>query len=92
MRAFCLESRIALRRGEALSKLDLLRQVRKDSIQMTFRRRCKSLADTVADPHQLEQPMGDISRETDAIAGRANRVRRLMTIIGALGATALAPR
>ena len=49
------------------------------------------LADLFADLRQLEQRIGDVTLEIEAIASREDAARRLVTIhgIGALGATAL---
>nr|WP_226951411.1 transposase [Rhizobium terrae] len=51
----------------------------------------KLLTDLFNDLSQLEQRIADVTREIEAIAGRKDVARRLMTIpgIGALGATAL---
>jgi len=51
----------------------------------------KLLAELFTDLRQLEQRIGDITREIEAIASREDVARRLMTIpgIGALRATAL---
>jgi len=90
MRAFCLEYGIALRQGAGLFKLDLPQVLEDQSNDLSSAMR-KLLADLFADLRQLEQRIGDITREIEAIASREDVARRLMTIpgIGALGATAL---
>ncbi|KIV66971.1 putative transposase [Rhizobium sp. UR51a] len=90
MRAFCLEYGIALRQGAGLFKLDLPQALEDHSNDLSSAMR-KLLADLFADLRQLEQRIGDITREIEAIASREDVARRLMTIpgIGALGATAL---
>lgn len=90
MRAFCLEYEIAPRQGAGLFKLDLPQVLEDHSNDLSSAMR-KLLADLFADLRQLEQRIGDVTREFEAIAGREDVARRLMTIpgIGALGATAL---
>ena len=88
--AFCLEYGIALRQGAGLFKLDLPQVLEDKSNDLSSAMR-KLLADLFADLRQLEQRIGDVTREIEAIASREDVARRLMTIpgIGALGATAL---
>ena len=90
MRAFCLEYGIALRQGAGLFKLDLPQVLEDRSNDLSPAMR-KLPGNLFADLHQLEQRIGDITREVEAIADREDVARRLMTIpgIGALGATAI---
>ncbi len=79
MRAFCLEHGIALRQGAGLFKLDLPQVLEDQSNDLSSAMR-KLLADLFADLGQLEQRIGDITREIEAIASREDVARRLMTI------------
>jgi len=81
MRAFCLEYGIALRQGAGLFKLDLPQAVDDQSNDLSPAMR-KLLADLFADLRQLEQRIGDVTREIEAIASREDVARRLMTIPG----------
>ncbi len=77
--AFCLEYGITLRQGAGLFKLDLPQVLEDKSNDLSSAMR------------KLEQRIGDVTREIEAIASREDVARRLMTIpfIGALGATAI---
>jgi len=86
MRAFCLEYGIVLRQGAGLFKVGLPQAVEDQSNDLS-----SAMRKLFADLRQLEQRIGDVTREIEAIASREDVARRLMTIpgIGALGATAL---
>lgn len=90
MRAFCLEYGVALRQGAGVFKLDLPRALADHANDLTGTMR-RLLADLFADLGHIEERIGRISKEIEAIAAKDDIARRLMTIpgIGALSATAL---
>lgn len=85
MRAFRLEYGIARRQGAGLFKLDLPQALENKSNDLS-----SAMRKLLADLRRLEQRVGEVTREIEAVASRED-VARLMTIpgIGALGATAL---
>ncbi|WP_246651704.1 hypothetical protein [Rhizobium laguerreae] len=67
MRAFCLEYGIALRQGAGLFKVDMPQVLEDHSNELSSAMR-KLLAELFTDLRRLEERIGDVTREIEAIA------------------------
>ena len=90
MRAFCLEYGIAIRTGAGVFKLDLPRALGEEANDLTpaMRRLLGQLWDEFK---ALEQRLGEVSLQIEALASADETARRLVSVpgIGPLSATAL---
>jgi transposase len=93
MRAFCLEYGIPIRQGAGVCKLDIPRVVVAETNDLTMAMR-RLLGDLLDELRRLEDRIGGVTREIEALAARDDTARRLMTIpgFGPLVATALMSR
>lgn len=82
MRAFCLEYGLALRQGAGPFKVDLRQALNDLSNDLSPAMR-KLLGNLFADLRQLEQRIGDVTREIEAIADREDVVSEKLDIVPA---------
>ncbi len=89
-RAFCIEYGLAMRTGAGGFHADIRRHLgnRENDLSISMRELLTNLLDDLA---QLEDQVGALTKQIEAIAHSDETVRRLLTIpgIGPLGATAL---
>ena len=90
MRAFCLEYGVTIHQGAGKFRADMPRILENETNELTpaMRRLLRQVFDEFSD---LDQRIGAVNREIEAIAASNDTARRLMTVpgIGPLSATAL---